>query len=185
MTKRRNLLAGLVGAAGLSQAGTVKEALSAGESESRGGGSGLPILFTHRDTVVDFSPVTGIGTHVGTVEGRIKGVALTNFQFIPTSPTEIKFDNRCLITDLDGDQLLFRVVGSGKFIVPPLSDPASPLGNLMGLGGPLTATYECINASGKYAYLIGRKFGARELAANPSKPLPGQVYVEVYADRFE
>lgn len=183
MTKRRNLLAGMLGAAGLSQAATVKSASAGDEAEARSG-SGLPILFTHRDTVVDFNPVTGIGTHVGTVEGRIKGVALTNFQFIPTSQTEIKFDNRCLITDLDGDQLLFRVVGTGKFIVPPLGD-SSPLGALMGLGGPLTATYECTNASGKYAYLVGRKFGARELAANPAKPLPGQVYVEVYADRFE
>ncbi|MFN0169051.1 MAG: hypothetical protein ACKV22_21710 [Bryobacteraceae bacterium] len=183
MTKRRNLLAGMLGAAGLSQAGTAKEALSAGEAEARRG-SGLPILFTHRDTVVDFNPVTGIGTHVGTVEGRIKGVALTNFQFIPTSQTEIRFDNRCLITDMEGDQLLFRVVGTGKFIVPPLGD-SSPLGSLMGLGGPLTATYECTNASGKYAFLVGRKFGARELAANPARPLPGQVYVEVYADRFD
>ena len=52
-----------------------------------------------------------------------------NFQFIPLSQTEIRFDNRTLITDLDGDQILFRYTGNGRFITP-LSD-TSIVGKIM------------------------------------------------------
>ena len=86
---------------------------------------GLQLIFAFRDTVISFNAANGLGTHVGTVEGAIVGNSVTNFQFIPTSQSTIQFDNRCLITDLDGDQIVFRVVGSGKFIIPPTGDPAT------------------------------------------------------------
>lgn len=179
MQKRRNILAGLLGAFG---AGKVAKAASSASDLERKIFE-IPLFFTQRDTVVDFQPNTGLGLQVGTVEGLISGTSVVNFQFIPTSQTEINFDNRALITDLDGDQIVFKNVGRGRFIVPPLGDASSPLGNLMGIGGPLTGSYECVNASGKYTFLVGRKFPYRSIACNPARPgFPGQVYVEVYSD---
>jgi hypothetical protein len=178
MQQRRNILAGLLGAFG---AGKVAKA--AGGSDLERKLFEIPLFFTQRDTVVDFQPATGLGLQVGTVEGLIAGTSILNFQFIPISQTEINFDNRALITDLDGDQIIFRNAGRGRFIVPPLSDASSPLGNLMGVGGPLTGSYEAIRASGKFEFLIGRKFPYRSIATNPVRPgFPGQVYVEVYSD---
>src|SRR5258707_14001917 len=127
MQKRRNMLKTLLGLGGLSAVATTANAASESKS-ALGGPSGLTVIFTQRDTVVDFQPNTGIGLQVGTVEGRISGTSLVNFQFTPLSQTDIKFDNRAIITDLDGDQVIFKNVGTGKFIVPPLSDPSSPLG---------------------------------------------------------
>jgi len=148
--------------------------------------SGPVVIFTQRDTVVDFNPGTGVGLQVGTVDGRIVGTSVVNFQFTPTSQTDITFLNKVIITDLDGDQILFDNAGSGKFIVPPLSDPSSPLGNLFGVGGSLSGTYKCLKASGKYTYLVGRVFPYRSIATNPARAgFPGQVYVEVYSDRFD
>jgi hypothetical protein len=179
MQKRRSILAGLFGVVG---AGKVAQA-AGGASDLERKIFEIPLFFTQRDTVVDFQPNTGLGLQVGTVEGLISGTSVVNFQFIPISQTEINFDNRALITDLDGDQIIFKNVGSGRFIVPPLSDPSSPLGNLMGIGGPLTGSYECIRASGKFSFLLGRKFPYRSVASNPARPgFPGQVYVEVYSD---
>src|SRR5437764_12392582 len=124
MQKRRNMLKTLLGLGGLSavaaKAGEPKSALS--------NASGPTLIFTQRDTVVDFSPGTGIGLQVGTVDGRIVGTSVVNFQFTPVSQSEITFDNRAIITDLDGDQIIFRNVGNGKFLIPPLSDSTSPLG---------------------------------------------------------
>ena len=182
MQRRRNMLKTLLGLGGLSsvaaKAAEPKSALS--------NASGPTLIFTQRDTVVDFQPNTGIGLQVGTVDGRIVGTSIVNFQFTPLNQTDIKFDNRAIITDLDGDQIIFKNVGTGRFIVPPLSDSGSPLGNLFGVGGPLSGTYECIKASGKYTYLVGRVFPYRSIASNPARAgFPGQVYVEVYSDRFE
>ena len=165
---------------------------------------GLQLIFAFRDTVISFNTANGLGTHLGTVEGAIVGNSVTNFQFIPTSQSTIQFDNRCLITDLDGDQIVFRVVGSGKFIIPPTGDPAttgpanagSPpfdLGNLSGTGGPLIATFTAINATGKYAFIVGRKFPGKMVAMNAGHPtltgpppalagVLGTVYGEVYSD---
>jgi hypothetical protein len=177
MTQRRKFLAGVLAFLGLekNRAGAAPPPAAWGPD----------VIFVQRDTVVEFNPATGLGTQVGTVEGRIQGSSIVNFQFRPVSQTDITFDNRVLITDLDGDQIIFRHVGTGRFIVPPLSDPDSPIGNLMGIGGPLVGTYEAIKASGKWEYLVGRKFPVRSISANPAKPLPGPSYVEVYADSFD
>lgn len=181
METRRSILAGLLGMAGL---GVVAKA--AGDEPQQVFGGGLELFFAFRDTVINFSTTTGVGDHIGTVEGVITGTSITNFQFLPTSQTTIKFDNRCLITDLDGDQIIFQVLGSGRFLAPPISDSNNALlGNLMGIGGPLVATFIVIQASGKYAFLIGRKFPCKMVASNainPSNGVLGNVYGEVYSD---
>jgi hypothetical protein len=184
MQKRRSILRGLLGLGGLS---AVAKASGDEKAEPRAAfGGGLQLFFAFRDTVINFNGSNGIGNHIGTVEGAITGTSITNFQFIPTSQTTITYDNRCLITDLDGDQIVFQVIGTGRFLAPPLSDPANKtLGSLMSLGGPLVATMTAIQASGKYAFLLGRKFPckmAASNAANPSNGVLGNVYGEVYSD---
>ncbi len=184
MQKRRSILRGLLGLGGLSAV-----AKASGEEElapQAAFGSGLQLFFAFRDTVINFNGSNGIGNHIGTVEGAITGTSITNFQFLPTSQTTISYDNRCLITDLDGDQIVFQVVGTGRFLAPPLSDPnQKTLGNLMTLGGPLVATMTALSASGKYAFLVGRKFPCKMAASNafnPSNGVLGNVYGEVYSD---
>ena len=181
MQTRRSILAGLLGLAGLSSV-----AKAAGDEPQQAFGGGLQLFFAFRDTVINFSGTTGVGDHSGTVEGAIVGTSITNFQFIPTSQTTIQFDNRCLITDLDGDQILFQVLGTGRFLAPPLIDASNTLlGNLMSLGGPLVATFIALQATGKYAFLIGRKFPGRMAASNvtnASSGVLGNVYGEVYSD---
>ena len=179
MSNRRSILAGLLGLGGL------KAVASAAERPDAVFNSGLQLFFAQRDTVVNFNASNGLGDQLGTVEGAITGTSITNFQFIPTSQTNIKFDNRCLITDLDGDSIIFDVNGTGTFLIPAPTDPNSSLGNLMALGGPLRATYTAISATGKYAFLVGRKFPAKMAAANAvngSAGVLGMVYVEVYSD---
>src|ERR1700730_13056199 len=148
MQQRRSMLKALLGLGGLSQVAG-KAAEPSKSAVSNPNASGLAIIFTQRDTVVDFNPATGVGLQVGTVAGSIVGTSVVNFQFTPVSQTDITFDNRVIITDLDGDQIVFRNPGTGRFIIPPLSDPSSPLGNLFGVGGPLSGTYVTLSASGK------------------------------------
>jgi len=185
MSNRRSVLAGLLSLGGL---GAVAKAAEAAEEMRPEAvfNSGLQLFFAQRDTVINFDAGTGIGDHIGTVEGAITGTSIVNFQFIPTSQTTIKYDNRALITDIDGDQILFQVVGTGRFLAPPASDPNNAtLGNLMALGGPLVATYNAIVTTGKYAFLQGRKFPCKMVASNAvrnSNGVLGNVYVEVYSD---
>jgi len=176
MTQRRKFLGAALAVLGVAK--TKASAATQGNSAERG----PELLFVQRDTVIAFDPGTGLGTQVGTTDGKILGTSIMNFQFTPLSQVDIKFENRTLITDLDGDQILFRYTGTGRFITP-LGD-SSAVGKLMGIGGPLSGTYECIQASGKWGYLVGRKFGTRSAATNPANPGPGCVYVEVYTDTF-
>lgn len=162
------------------------------------------LLLIQQDKVIRFNTVTGEGIQVGTATGQIKGVSIVYFKFSEAASglPDITFDNRAGITDLDGDQIIFHNVGTGRFVVPPLIDEtatltnqvfgATPLpcpgfgGSCSGVGGPLQGTYEVVATSGKYKnlYPIGRKFPYRGIAYNPSSP-PGDpedfgaVYVEV------
>ena len=182
MNNRRRILAGLLGWTGLSAVS--KAAPAEAKPDAVVIDSGLQLFFVQNDTVIAFNGATGAGQQVGNVLGVLGGTSITNFQFIPLSQTAIKFDNRCLITDTDGDQILFRVVGTGEFIVP-LTDTTTPLGTLMSIGGPLVATYICLQGSGKYAFLVGREFPCKMAATNsasPSAGVLGNVYVEVYSD---
>lgn len=185
MQKRRSILRGLLGLGGMSAVAKASEDKPRTLPHAAFGG-GLQLFFAFRDTVINFNGSNGIGNHIGTVEGAITGTSITNFQFIPTSQTTITFDNRCLITDLDGDQIIFQVIGTGRFLAPPLADDKNKtLGNLMSLGGPLVATMTAIQASGKYVFLLGRKFPCKMVASNaysPSNGVLGNVYGEVYSD---
>jgi hypothetical protein len=182
MSNRRSVLARLLGLGGLS---ALAKAGTAEQRPDEFFNGGLELFFAQRDSVTSFNPSNGLGTQVGTTEGVITGTSITNFAFIPTSQTTIKFDNRCLITDTDGDSIIFDVNGTGQFLEPPPSDPNSSLGNLLALGGPLVATYTAIIATGKYAFLVSEKFPAvfsAENAVGGSSGLLGTVYVEVYSN---
>jgi hypothetical protein len=151
------------------------------------GQQGRNLLFIQQDKVIAFNPSTGLGQQVGTATGRINGATIVKFQFTITGAFTFSFDNRAGITDTDGDQVIFKNVGTGKFIVPGVIDGTSPFGPIFGIGGPLTGTYEAVAASGKYKRLLGRKFPYRAVASNPFSASPdpnalGSVYVEVYSD---
>ena len=179
MFNRRNMLAGLFGLGGASAIARADDRSDAVFN------SGLQLFFAQRDSVINFDAATGIGSHIGTVEGSITGTSMVNFQFISTSQTTIKFDNRAMITDLDGDQVIFQVLGTGRLIVPAPVDTSSPLGNLWAFGGPLVATYTALVTTGKYFFLQGRKFPCKMSASNttlPSSGVLGSVYTEVYSD---
>ena len=143
---------------------------------------------------------------MGTATGKITGVSIVNFKFAEaaTGLPDYVFDNRTGITDFDGDQIIFRNIGEGRFVVPPLIDETSGLTNQVfgatplpcpgfdascsGVGGPLWGTYEVVATSGKYEalYPIGQKFPYRGIAYNPSSPPgdpydTGAVYIEVSA----
>ncbi|HEX4278190.1 MAG TPA: hypothetical protein VHZ74_22705 [Bryobacteraceae bacterium] len=181
MANRRSVLAGLLGLGGLRAV-----AKAAPPREEAVFNSGLELFFAMRDTVINFNGNNGLGNQLGTVEGVITGTSITNFQFIPTSQTTIKYDNRCVVSDVDGDSIIFDVNGTGSFLAPPPSDPSNPLGNLIALGGPLRATYTVLIGTGKYAFLVGRKFPAKMMAVNAvqnSNGVLGQVYCEVYSDQ--
>lgn len=178
MTKRRNMLAGLLGFAGLSKAASEE-----GERNVRPG-RGPSLLFVQQDQVLAFPP-TGDGVRVGTATGRLNGTTITNFQFLPVPPPVFQADDLVNLNDSDGDQILFRAKVTGRFLAP-FGDASRPNGIVFGLGGPFTGTYEVIQANGKYVYLIGRSFPCKGLGSNPAKPgFLGTVYVEVYSDRFD
>jgi hypothetical protein len=176
------------------------------------------VLFIQQDRVITFqitppNPPSqplggGVGSHVGTATGAINGTTVVNFKFtfttVPGFPPgncaqcfDFDFDNRVGITDTDGDQIIFKNVGTGKFR-PSLIDPtlggdpgASPFqvfgnGPTRGTGGPLKGTYEVVATSGKYTalYTIGQKFPYRAISFNPATPpntpgTTGSSYVEI------
>ena len=177
--------AGLLGFAGLS---VVKSAGAASKHST--------VLFSYRTAVIDFNPQTGVGTDIGHMDGVIHGDLLQNFQFIPTSqtpPITVATPNdRALFTDVDGNQILFKYAGTGTFF-QGLSDPSAValgpapntiLGNLQAVGGYFLADYTVLQASPKYAFLIGRIFPAKIVATNsayPSNGVFGSAYGEIYA----
>jgi len=175
MNRRRSIVTGLLGLAGLSSARNAPADEDGPESQ---------LFFAYRNLVINFNLQTGVGDDLGTVEGVLAGTIIQNFQFTFTSPTTVvTTSDRALFTDLDGDQIVFKYAGSGNFIAP-LSDSSSPLGNLMSVGGPFQVTYTVLSASGKYKFLVGRQFPARLVATNAvssSAGVLGSVYGEIYA----
>jgi len=166
------------------------------------------VLFLQQDRIVTFDltppvsvqPLGGaVGAQVGTAIGAINGTSVVNFKFTFTTnpfvrPLSFAFDNRVGITDIDGDQIIFKNVGTGQFN-PPLLDPS--LGNpgdapyqVFGnaAGGPLTGTYQVVATSGKFSqlYRIGQVFPYHAVMFNPATPpappgTTGSSYVEVLA----
>ncbi len=143
------------------------------------------LLFIHQDVVTSF-PATGDGVRSGTMRGAISGSATTNFQFLAVPPPDFASDDWTLLTDPDGDQILFRVQVTGRFLVflqAPADDPRHVLNQV---GGPFSGIYEVVEATGKYESLIGRKFPCKGIGTLPDKnPAIGSVYAEVYSDQFD
>jgi len=167
------------------------------------------LLFVQHDKVIVFQvnkDGTGQGAQVGTATGKINGISIVNFKFKTTvgSPT-FSFDDRAGITDIDGDQIIFRNVGTGQFIATPggplppppftprpaLVDPTSPgapsgpyqvFGN--GIGASLTGTYEVVATSGKYVrpFPISKVFQYRAVTYNPSAPPADPADLELTKD---
>ncbi|MEX2260647.1 MAG: hypothetical protein WD696_01785 [Bryobacteraceae bacterium] len=180
MQKRRKMLATLLGGLGLSKAASAASADNAGPKNAWAPG----LLFIQQDNVLSFPP-TGDGVRVGTATGRLAGSTITNFQFLPVPPPEFQADDLVVITDSEGDQILFRARVTGRFLAP-FGEASLPNGNVFGLGGPFSGTYEVTKATGKYGYLVGRKFPCKGIGSNPAKGnFLGTVYVEVYLDRFD
>lgn len=164
---------------------------------SQGGDANEPrnILFILQDKVTRFDIPGGLGLQVGTATGKINGVSITTFQFDFSTFPAFSFNNRLGITDTDGDQIIFKVRGTGGFVAP-LVDPTIPGDTtapqsqvLGGLGGPVSGTYEVIATSGKYskAYKNGDKFPFKAIGYNPNPASiaaggdpSGFTYVEVF-----
>ncbi len=147
---------------------------------STAGNGKAHIQFIQQDTVQAFDLVTGTGYQVGTATGDINGTTFVSFQFTPAAPPTsdpfpINFANKVIVTDVDGDQLLFDNNGTGSFHVG-----ISP--GFRGSGGPLQGTYVLTAGTGKYAtWPVGNTYTYRAIMTNPPSPAGalGTVYVEV------
>ncbi len=141
-------------------------------------------LFTQQDAVQAFDLVTGKGFQIGTATGIISGTTFVEFQFAPVGPPvgdvlPISFQNKVIITDIDGDQIFFDNNGTGSFHL------AIPGFEFKGFGGPLTGTYIVTGGTGKYhSWRVGSTYGYRAIWTNPPPPPVtfGNVYVEISRD---
>jgi len=138
------------------------------------------LLFAQRDAVQAFDTTTGKGFQTGTTNGLISGTSFVSFQFTivggpgPDGALPITFNNKVIITDLDGDQLFFNNTGTGKFHV------GFPGDTFAGVGGPLTGTYVLTGGTGKFAkWKVGSTYEYHAIAANPPNGALGNVYVQV------
>ena len=160
-----------------------------------------PILFTQEDVVTVFAPPppgSPFGVRVGTVRGAINGTITVNTLLIPSPPgSSFTGDDRALVTDTDGDQILFKVVSNGDFILALTSPPDPPPGRptdfiapapwaptTLNLAGHFKCTYSVLKGTGKYAGLT-QTFKGVGIAilpshqADPSKP-QGVAFTTVF-----
>ncbi len=159
-------------------------------AEPEGSSFGLT-LFTQKDLVQAFDLQTGKGYQIGTATGIISGTTFVEFQFVPTGPPvgdklPITFQNKVIITDIDGDQIFFDNNGTGSFHL------GIPGFGFQGFGGPLIGTYVVTDATGKYQskhgsyhrWAVGSTFKYRAITTNPPSPPGGlgTVYVEIYRE---
>ncbi len=136
-------------------------------------------LFTQQDAVQAFDLGTGKGYQIGIAKGKISGTTFVDFQFAPTGPpvgdvVPISFQNKVIITDIDGDQIFFDNNGTGSFHLGGA--------DFTGTGGPLTGTYVVTGGSGKYQnWTVGSTYRYRAIYTNPPAPpgALGNVYVEI------
>ncbi len=142
------------------------------------------LLFVQQDVLPSFG--NQVGVRVGTVRGLINGNINTNFFFTvppPGPPAGGLFvaDDTSLITDPDGDQILFKIHAEGTASFNSL-DASITL-----FTAPYLATYTVQDATGKFAKYKGRVFPARGTGVVstpvftgvvPGTPV-GTVYVEV------
>ena len=142
---------------------------------------GRRLLFAQRDEVQAFDVATGVGYQTGTTTGRVIGTSFVDFHFTITGPPgadgalPIAFNNKVIITDLDGDQLFFNNPGTGRFHVGVPGD------KFVGTGGPLTGTYVLTGGTGKFAtWKVGTTYDYRAIATNPPKAgALGNVFAQI------
>jgi hypothetical protein len=141
---------------------------------------GQKLLFTQRDDIKAFDTTTGTGYQSGTTSGLVAGTSFVRFGFVITgSPgadggLPVAFNNKVIITDIDGDQLFFDNNGTGVFHVGLPGDPFA------GVGGPMTGTYQLTGGTGKYAtWTVGATYEYRAILTNPPNGALGNVYAEV------
>jgi hypothetical protein len=135
-------------------------------------------IIRQQDAIQKFDIATGAGYQIGTARGPIAGTTFVQFQFTitggpgPDGALPVSFHNTVIITDIDGDQLLFDNDGTGKFNVG--------LGAFVGAGGPMTGTYVLTKGTGKYINLpIGTQLAYKAAFTNPPNGALGTVYVEL------
>src|SRR5712692_7346399 len=131
-----------------------------------------PILFVQQDIVTVFPLPTSaspFGVRVGTVKGAINGTITVNTLLQPSqSGPTFTGDDRALVIDTDGDQILFKVSSTGTFIqalTSPANDPPpgrptdfiapAPPPAPVNLAGYFNCTYSVLKGTGKYAQLTG------------------------------
>jgi hypothetical protein len=139
------------------------------------------LLLAQRDEVQAFDVTTGLGYQTGTASGLVAGTSFVDFRFTiiggpgPDGALPITFDNKVIITDLDGDQVFFDNKGTGFF------HAGIPGDAFRGTGGPLSGTYVVTGGTGKFAkWKVGSTFAYRAIATNPPKAdALGTVYVQV------
>jgi hypothetical protein len=138
------------------------------------------LLIAQHDEVQAFDVATGKGFQTGTTTGLVLGTSYVNFHFAFVGPPgadgtlPIAFNNKVIITDLDGDQLFFNNDGTGRFHIGFPGDPFA------GTGGPLTGTYVLTGGTGKFAsWAVGSTYDYRAIATNPPNGALGNVHAQV------
>jgi hypothetical protein len=147
-----------------------------------------PVLFTQFDTVVGFNPNPGtLGVRVGQVSGAINGTIVLNTTFAQTAPPPFKSTGNALVIDTDGDQILFDVVFTGKFLLPPFPSPGAPLLPpppalpVVAAAGAYTAAYTVSQATGKYSGLVGKSFNGVGCATQPAQNASlGAAFTQIF-----
>lgn len=138
------------------------------------------LLIAQHDEVQAFDFGSGKGFQTGTTTGLIIGTSYVDFHFTIVGPPgsdgafPITFANTVIITDMDGDQLVFDNNGTGRFHAGIPGDP------FRGSGGPLTGTYVVHSGTGKFAkWKVGSTYDYRAIATNPPNGALGTVHVQV------
>jgi hypothetical protein len=138
------------------------------------------LLFAQRDEVKAFDVTTGAGYQVGTTSGLVEGTSYVNFKLVitggpgPDGGLPVSFNNKVIITDIDGDQLFFDNNGTGVFHV------GIPGDTFAGVGGPQTGTYTLTGGTGKFAtWTVGATYEYRAVMTNPPNGALGNVFAEV------
>jgi hypothetical protein len=139
------------------------------------------IVFTQQDVVQAFDLQAGTGYQIGTATASISGTTWVGFQIAPTGPPvgdalPISFQNKVVITDVEGDQIFFDNNGTGSYHL------GIPRAEFKGFGGPLTGTYVLTGGTGKYqTWKVGKTYRYRAVWTNPPNPpgALGTVYAEI------
>jgi hypothetical protein len=146
-----------------------------------------------REKITRFD-LSGLGLRAGTASGKINGASITTSKFVTSGFPLFTTNDRVGITDTDGDQIIFRVLGNGQFINPvidptvPGDTTAPPTQVLGGTGSTVSGIFEVVATSGKYTrlYKFGERFEFKSVMYNPNPAAAdadpfGAAYTEVFS----